>query len=365
MKYSISSLPHDLLNEPICFFFPSKIIGGHELMAIELIKQLYEKGKSISVAYLSQNEELKERVSKNGIDIDFMVINLKQPRFEFLHALFNFYYCNQVDKSMLKMDSFASGNIVVVQGDIELGAAYINSAKKNNIDLYSYIPYAHSAKKMNKALAFFRDLYYPVLYKKVKNYITISEQFKKELISLNSNSNVYIVENNVRCLDDIKNKRQECCDKSDMKYEIAIVGRISLKQKGHDKLILALAQLPTEISDKIRLHIVGDGKDLKLLKNLVSKNCANLSVVYHGWCKEPWEKIYHVDLIVIPSRFEGVPLVMLESIELRIDVLASNIDGMIDYLDSEKLFDSIEDLGEKIKKRIVEHKDKMNFSASE
>lgn len=355
MKYGISNLPLGLLNNPICFFFPSKIVGGHELMAIELMKQLYDMGKEINVALLSQNKELKERIVKSGIDVDYIIISMKQPRFEFLHTLFNFYYLKKANEAILKINIFSRGNVVIVQGDIELGSGYVKKAYENGIDLYSYIPYAHSAKKMSKAFSFLRDCYYPRLYKKINKFITISEQFRKELLKYNNNSEVYVVENRVRCLDEIKKRIIDSYDPTDSKYNIAIVGRVSIKQKGHDTLIMALAKLEPELLYTIRLHIVGDGKDLNRVKWLISENCSDIEVIYHGWCKEPWEKAYNADLIVIPSRFEGVPLVMLESIELDIDVLASNIDGMVDYLDSANLFDTVEDLQLKIKKRILEY----------
>ncbi|HHC1586953.1 TPA: glycosyltransferase [Klebsiella pneumoniae] len=353
MKHSISNLPSELIDNPICFFFPSKIVGGHELMAIELMKELYDMGKDINVAFLSQNIELKERIAKRGIDIDYITISLKQPRFEFLHTLFNFSYLSKVNEAILKINSFSRGNIVIVQGDIELGAGYVKKAYENGIFLYSYIPYAHSAKKMSKALAFLRDYYYPFLYKKINKYITISEQFRKELLQYNERSEVYVVENKVRSLDIIKQKRAANSDYKNIKYNIAIIGRVSIKQKGHDILIMALAQLAPEILDKVRLHIVGDGIDLNRVKKLIAVNCNKIDVVYHGWCKEPWEKVYDVDLIVIPSRFEGVPLVMLESLALEIDILASNIDSMIDYLEPDNLFNDVDDLRLKIEERIL------------
>ena len=44
----------------------------------------------------------------------------------------------------------------------------------------------------------------------------------------------------------------------------------------------------------------------------------NIDVKFYGWMKEPWEEAYKADLILIPSRFEGVPLIMLEAINLNI-----------------------------------------------
>ena len=47
-----------------------------------------------------------------------------------------------------------------------------------------------------------------------------------------------------------------------------------------------------------------------------------------------------IDVLLIPSRFEGVPLVMLEAMHLRCPVIASAVDGMADTLPEHWLFPS-------------------------
>ncbi|HCL5874306.1 TPA: hypothetical protein N2O11_005494 [Klebsiella pneumoniae] len=44
---------------------------------------------------------------------------------------------------------------------------------------------------------------------------------------------------------------------------------------------------------------------------------------------------------------------MLESLALEIDILASNIDSMIDYLEPDNLFNDVDDLRLKIEERIL------------
>ncbi|WP_146742049.1 glycosyltransferase, partial [Lonsdalea populi] len=46
------------------------------------------------------------------------------------------------------------------------------------------------------------------------------------------------------------------------------------------------------------------------------------------------------DLIVIPSKFEGVPLVLIEAALLNKKIIASRIDGIKDYLNATFLFGS-------------------------
>jgi glycosyltransferase involved in cell wall biosynthesis len=58
----------------------------------------------------------------------------------------------------------------------------------------------------------------------------------------------------------------------------------------------------------------------------------------------PWREdmtpVYSaIDVLALPSRFEGVPLVMLEALACGVPVVASDRDGMADWLPPELRFD--------------------------
>lgn len=132
-------------------------------------------------------------------------------------------------------------------------------------------------------------------------------------------------------------------------YRIFLIGRISFKQKGHDRLINVLSKLDKNLVKNLEINFLGDGEDLIELKKMVKEKIPYIKVNFLGWLGEPWDVAYIANLIVIPSRFEGVPLVMLEALELNVKILASNIDGMVNYLDSEYLFNSDEEFLYKLK----------------
>lgn len=102
--------------------------------------------------------------------------------------------------------------------------------------------------------------------------------------------------------------------------QIAFVGRVS-KEKGPD-YFMALANN----FSKIDFHLYGDGPKMSTLRN---KAPSNLKL--HGQqddMSQVWPKI---GLLVIPSRFEGLPMAALEAMARGIPVLAFNV-GALDRL---------------------------------
>ncbi len=56
------------------------------------------------------------------------------------------------------------------------------------------------------------------------------------------------------------------------------------------------------------------------------------------WCDNPGKVYAGLNMLLIPSRFEGVPLVMLEAMLCKLPVVAANIDGMAELLPTDWLF---------------------------
>jgi glycosyltransferase involved in cell wall biosynthesis len=102
--------------------------------------------------------------------------------------------------------------------------------------------------------------------------------------------------------------------------QIAFVGRVST-EKGPDHFA-CLAQSFSEST----FHLYGDGPQLTELKK-----CAPLNLKLHGQqddMKSVWPQI---GLLVIPSRYEGLPMAALEAMARGIPVLAFRV-GALDKL---------------------------------
>ncbi|MGV8916162.1 MAG: glycosyltransferase [Kaistella sp.] len=111
--------------------------------------------------------------------------------------------------------------------------------------------------------------------------------------------------------------------KDDFKNIVAI-GNLS-SRKGFDNLLKVFSHLKNE---KILLHILGDGRDKELLRQM-KNDLALENVIFHGQQKNPYQFLKFADLFVLSSRYEGFPNVLLEAGACGTYSLANNCPGGI------------------------------------
>lgn len=111
---------------------------------------------------------------------------------------------------------------------------------------------------------------------------------------------------------------------------LAFVGRIT-QQKGLDLLLAALQRLPESATTRYTLLVAGEGPDRKASETVAQ--AAGLPVRFLGRV-DPIGSLYRTaDVVVIPSRWEGTPNVLLESLACGTPVLAAAVDGICDIAD--------------------------------
>jgi glycosyltransferase involved in cell wall biosynthesis len=103
------------------------------------------------------------------------------------------------------------------------------------------------------------------------------------------------------------------------------VGRLT-RQKGVDVLLRAFARVEKEIPSA-RLVLAGDGPERKSLVAL-ARSLGLRRVAFLGWRSNAADVLADVDLLAMPSRWEGFGLVALEAMALGKPVVASNVSAL-------------------------------------
>ena len=103
---------------------------------------------------------------------------------------------------------------------------------------------------------------------------------------------------------------------------LVAAGRFS-HEKGFDLLLQSMPILRQTIPS-ISLTLVGDGSDLAELKAIQRELQLESCVRFVGMQRNPYPFLKHSQLVVLPSRTEALPNVVLEAIALGTPVVATN-----------------------------------------
>jgi len=116
---------------------------------------------------------------------------------------------------------------------------------------------------------------------------------------------------------------------------VGVVGRLRA-EKGHTWLLEAMAEVVKVILDVVLL-VVGDGPDRENLKRKTKKLGISENVIWMGQ-KLP-EEVYRLydamDVVVVPSLFEGFGLTSAEAMAAKKPVVASDLDGLKEVVENE------------------------------
>jgi glycosyltransferase involved in cell wall biosynthesis len=119
------------------------------------------------------------------------------------------------------------------------------------------------------------------------------------------------------------------------------VGRL-VKQKGYDILIEAHARVRKD-GHPHKLVIAGEGPERQSLEALAAHLEVADSVVLPGFLTNPFSVVARASLFCLPSRYEGLPLVVAEALTLGVPVVAANcISGPGEILDGGRYGELVE-----------------------
>ncbi|MBN1871087.1 MAG: DUF3473 domain-containing protein [Candidatus Omnitrophica bacterium] len=109
-------------------------------------------------------------------------------------------------------------------------------------------------------------------------------------------------------------------------FVIGAVGRLSV-EKGHKYLLEAFRRI-CNVQQNVKLLIVGDGEENAYLKQRAREMRMEDNVVFAGFQKEMVPIYKSMDIFVLPSLKEGIPISLLEAMSMKVPVIASDVGGV-------------------------------------
>jgi len=122
-----------------------------------------------------------------------------------------------------------------------------------------------------------------------------------------------------------KSRLAELFGAAEDKVQFCFAGRFNY-QKGFDILIEAIAGLPAADLDSLELHAFGTGKELQTYRTIVSQK--NLPIRFHKPIPHISDLFPAFDAVLMPSRYEGLALVALESLAAGVPVIGTLSKGL-------------------------------------
>jgi glycosyltransferase involved in cell wall biosynthesis len=113
----------------------------------------------------------------------------------------------------------------------------------------------------------------------------------------------------------------------DGKLKILWVGRFTdIKDPGF--AVETIREVSQKIPSNVELTMVGGGE---LFEEIV-KLAANLPIRFVGVLKEPFKKFQNFDLLMLTSKNEGLPLVILEAANCLRATVSTNVGGVSEFI---------------------------------
>ena len=120
---------------------------------------------------------------------------------------------------------------------------------------------------------------------------------------------------------------------------VGVVGRLC-PVKGQEEFIRAMAEVCRVIPNVTGIMI---GKDAEFggayeakLKSIAKTSGLNGRVIFSGYQPDPFSFINAMDFLVLPSKAEGLPLVVLEAMRLKKAVVATKVGGVSEVVEDGK-----------------------------
>ena len=304
--------------------------GGHEAMFLRFLPALVDSGayRRIAMRYPAGNVRLEERLRPFRSErFEARGWDFAKRRAEPYLADFRRSYARAF-RDLLAAER--PDAVLLLQGRIENCAVPMLTAPADSF-VISYVPMAHRMVDLGRA-SVLGDVVRRRLYRRPDRFIVPGHAVAAQVARAGGRSPVSVVENVVDPPLSSGGAAARAAMGLSKDARVALfLGRLDVRQKGIDTLLASIRRHAERLGEWTFLFI-GAGEGAAACERLRGELHGRVEIRCVPWTERPQEALAAADLLLMPSRWEGVPLVMLEAMGHGLPILASDIDVFRDYL---------------------------------
>ncbi|MFB6317385.1 glycosyltransferase [Saccharicrinis sp. FJH54] len=197
-----------------------------------------------------------------------------------------------------------------------------------------------------------RPLWHNLVYNKLNDgIIANAHRIEKNLRSapFMMNKPVFVLYNAIPGLSGLLSIKKEVPDK----FTIISTGMLT-RRKGFHILTEAVAALPDNMKQNIKVVYIGQGREKEDLETQISSSVLNQTIKLAGFQKEPSSFLRKASLFVLLSENEGISNALLEAMACGVPVLTTDSGGSTEFIDSGQNGFIVERNAETVANKLIE-----------
>ena len=287
----------------IVVFIPSIESGGVEKNLFYLINYFKHRFDNI---YLLTADKPKDYNFGNNIKLLSPNSKFYQNKKRFIKSLICFY---------LMIKYFWNKEILILSLQSNFFSILASKIINSKIILrLNTSPEKYSSNLITKFL-------YRILYSLADTIIVNSHEFKKNFENY-FNLNTRVILNPLK-ISENKIFKKIFFFKNYKGIKIICIGRLT-DQKDHITLLKALKLLKNKYYVDFKLYLIGKGNNFSLLSNFIREYGLKKNIKLAGYKKNAYHYINSSDLLVLTSKYEGLPNVLLEAQAQGVPIISSD-----------------------------------------
>lgn len=293
---------------------PTFKLAGAETMCENLCIALKDAGEVvIAVSLYSDQTAITKRLEEKGIHIEFLG---KQPGFDpmiFIKLV-----------KLLKKEQPDIVHTHIVAAKYALPAAVIAGVKRKVHTIHSMAQKEQGS--IGKKINAFMYKYCGVIP------VALSQEVRKSIQEVYSipEAEIPVIYNGIDL--------SKCIQKTEYRirkeYTILHIGRF-MDVKNHEMLIRAFAKL-VDKHDNVKLQLIGEGELKVQMEELANSLMIKDKVEFLGLKSNVYPYLNKADIFCLPSKYEGIPMSLIEAMGTGLPIIASNVGGIPDMLTDKK-----------------------------